>query len=201
MGRKTNDPKVKEAVRVMMNAGQSQRAIAASLKMRRSSVAEIMRQIREEAPMQRSPDDEPGTPANRISTNSGETDPSGPTRSGRRSVGEAIEARTVSRFAQKGGEYLSDELLKEMKISMEEAKVLRNLELRYRTSVERYGVDWIKFLNEAVEWAYESIVETYKIVQELREEQRERAILDRQFYGTLDWVLAAQKAEHLNDVG
>jgi hypothetical protein len=69
---------------------------------------------------------------------------------------------------QKGSEYLSDMLLSDLKLSMESAKAIRELELRYRVSAEKYGVNWVTFLNEAIEWGFQSIVEADAMLQEWR---------------------------------
>ena len=188
-----DDPKVRDAVLTMLKAGQSQRAIAAALKMRRSRVAEIIRKIRGNELTQEPQKNKAGT-----SVPSGnhynESQSNEPAKASKKPAKEMTEGRTVSRYTQKGSEYLSDMLLSDLKLSMETAKAIRVLELQYRASVEKYGIDWVDFLNGAIEWGFQSIVEADAMYQEWQARQRERLILKQEVSKTLEWVIAAHKA-------
>ena len=188
-----DDPKVRDVVSTMLKAGQSQRAIAAALKMRRSRVAEIIRQIRGNELTQEPQKNKAGTtvPSENHDTESQSNEPA---KASKKPAKEMTEARTVSRYTQKGSEYLSDMLLSDLKLSMETAKAIRKLELQYRPSVEKYGIDWVDFLNGAIEWGFQSIVEADAMYQEWQARQRERLILEQEASKTLEWVIAAHKA-------
>ena len=177
----------------MLKAGQSQRAIAAALKMRRSRVAEIIREVQENHLMQEPQNNTAGTTVP-SRNHDNESQSNEPPEAGKKQAKEMTEARTVSRYTQKGSEYLSDMLLSDLKLSMETAKAIRALELRYRPSVEKYGIDWVDFLNGAIEWGFQSIVEADAMYQEWQARQRERLILEQETNQTLEWVIEAHKA-------
>ncbi|WMT45365.1 MAG: hypothetical protein RE469_04020 [Cuniculiplasma divulgatum] len=166
--RNKNDPHIREAIETMLKAGQSQRTIAASLRMRRATVATILRQIRESELMQKPPNSKAGVTSEPSGNHGSESQSDKSTRVSRKPAKEITEVRTVSRYVQKGSEYLSDMLLSDLKLSMESAKAIRELELRYRVSAEKYGVNWVTFLNEAIEWGFQSIVEADAMLQEWR---------------------------------
>ena len=110
---KKADPKTMEAIKIMLNNGQSQRSIARALHIGRDKVSAYIKMM---------PLEETANVPKEKTTE--------------KEAREKTEARTVSRYTQKGGEYLSDELLRELKITMSTAKTLRSYELRYRASVE-----------------------------------------------------------------
>ena len=186
-----DDPKVRDVVSTMLKAGQSQRAIAAALKMRRSRVAELIQQIQGSELTQEPQKNKAGTT---IPSGNDDNQPQSNEPASKKPAKEMTEARTVSRYTQKGSEYLSDMLLSDLKLSMETAKAIRALELRYRPSVEKYGIDWVDFLNGAIEWGFQSIVEADAMYQEWQARQRERLILEQETNQTLEWVIEAHKA-------
>ena len=188
-----DDPKVRDVVLTMLKVGQSQRAIAAALKMRRSRVAEIIREVQENHLMQEPQKNTAGTTVP-SGNHDNESQSNEPAKAGKKPAREMTEGRTVSRYTQKGSEYLSDMLLSDLKLSMETAKAIRVLELQYRPSVEKYGIDWVEFLNGAIEWGFQSIVEADAMYQEWQARQRERLILEQETNQTLEWVITAHKA-------
>ncbi len=111
------------------------------------------------------------------------------------------EARTESRYTQKGGKYLSDELLSELKITMSTTKTLRSYELRYRANIEKYDIDWDEFIGKAKEGYFLSLMEADALPQDWQSKQRERLMSQQETDQAHEWVIVAHKLKGEIDNG
>jgi len=76
---------------------------------------------------------------------------------------QAIINETVNKASQEVVEKLSSKFAKDYVGSMEAASVLKELETRYRLTVESWGFTWEDFVQQAIEHAFNSYSEFVKI--------------------------------------
>ena len=87
---------------------------------------------------------------------------------------DPIIPETTKKFITKGSEYLSKELEKQIKESMEGAKILLDAKLKYQKSLDEMGVPWDKFIDYSFKIGYDSIQEAY--LKEIELQASERAL-------------------------
>ena len=73
-----------------------------------------------------------------------------------------IDKLLQRRSEQKIVEYSSDVILRDFKLEMEAARVLHQMELKYRQTIENIGLDWNDFLEIAIDRGYELILKAHE---------------------------------------
>lgn len=86
---------------------------------------------------------------------------------------DMLEKPTETKFVAKASSYLSDELLKELKLDMAGAKVFRRARQFYERPLEEIGFPWDEFVYTALSWFFDLVIKTWLREKSEREAKEE----------------------------